>query len=131
MAEEELKELEYLSRPVAYLEDEDFDSEGNLKINGIPKNKPVVVMIQAVFCGHCSTAKPAFQEFANNNENVFCATIQGDGERDSEKKLARRLESIKPGFRGFPDYCLFIDGKRQDKAIKGRREVDLVEFAGL
>ena len=128
MAEEE---LEYLDKPIAYLQDEDFDSEGNLIADGIPKNKPVVVMIQAAFCGHCSTAKPAFQRFAKQNKNVFCATIQGDGKEEGEPELARRLESIKPGFRGFPDYCLFIDGKRQDKAIKGRREVDLVEFAGL
>ena len=29
MAEEE---LEYLDKPIAYLQDEDFDSEGNLRI---------------------------------------------------------------------------------------------------
>lgn len=118
----------YLNKPVAYLEDQDFDSKGNL-IAPIPAGQPVVVMIQASWCPHCTHAKPAFQEFANKNKGkVFCATIQSDGDRPSEKKLGERIKDIIPSFRGFPEYVLYIDGKRVAKEIKGRGVSDLEAF---
>jgi len=118
----------HFSKPVAYLEDQDFDSSGNL-ITSIPGNLPVVVMIQASWCPHCTNAKPAFQEFANKyNGKVFCATIQSDGERESEQKLGKRVQVIKPSFRGFPDYVLFVNGKRVEKEIQGRSAADLETF---
>lgn len=117
-------------RPIAYLENSDFDSEGNLVNPQIPKNKPVVIMIQSSWCGHCRNAKPAFQEFANKSyPNVFCATIQADGERESEKQLGKRLKVIKPGFLGFPDYVLYKNGKRVDVNIQGRSVSALEQFA--
>lgn len=121
--------MENLYKPVAYLEDQDFDSQSNL-VASIPKNVPTVIMIQASWCPHCTNAKPAFQEFANKYKGkVFCATIQADGERASEKMLGKRLNKIKPEFRGFPDYVLYIDGKRVDKNIKGRSIQNLIEFS--
>jgi len=118
---------------VAYMEDDDFDHQGNLvdKI-GIPKNYPVVMMIQAGWCPHCQRAKPAFQEFAHKfRDVVFCATIETDGQKPSERKLGERLNVIKPNFRGFPDYVLYLNGKRVDKEIKGRSVRDLVEFVEI
>jgi thiol-disulfide isomerase/thioredoxin len=120
-----------LVKTIAYLENQDFDSQGNLIAN-VPKNVPVVIMIQAGWCPHCVSSKPAFQEFANKYQGkVFCATIQSDGVRESEKKLGKRVKDIKPSFRGFPDYVLYIGGKRVDKEVKGRDVQNLVEFAGL
>ena len=121
--------MKYLNRPVYYLQVSDFDNEGNLINPQIPKDIPVVIMIQAQFCHYCSQAKPAFQKFANNMEGkVFAATIQPDGEEPGEKELMNLIEKIKPGFVGFPDYVLYIGGKRVGKNIKGRGEEHLIEF---
>lgn len=120
----------YLNNPVAYLQDSDFDSNGNIK-NPVILNsgKPVVIMIQANFCGYCTQAKPDFQNFADKNRNkVFCATIQGDGNEPGEKELSKRIDSIKPGFQGFPDYVLYRNGRRVDKEINGRDVKNLENF---
>jgi thiol-disulfide isomerase/thioredoxin len=120
----------YLNRPIAYLEDDDFDADGSLVNPEIPDDLPVVVMLQANFCGYCTTAKTAFQEFANANEGkVFCATIQGDGKIGREKALGDRLRKVKSNFRGFPDYALFVAGSRVPKEIGGRSLADLEKFA--
>jgi thiol-disulfide isomerase/thioredoxin len=122
----------YLNKPIGYLEIDDFDSKGNLINSQIPKNIPVVIMAQASWCPHCTTSKPAFQEFADDNEgHVFCGTIQADGDRESEKALGKLIGKFKPGFKGFPDYLLYKGGKRVNKEIKGRSAKDLVEFAGI
>ena len=114
-------------KPVAYLENQDFDEKGNLLLS---INVPVVIMLQASWCPHCSTAKPAFQQFADEVEGkVFCATIQADGERNSEKELGKRVSVLKKGFRGFPDYLLYINGKAVNKEITGRDVESLKKFA--
>ena len=50
----------YLNK-VAYLQDSDFDIKGNIINKNIPDNIPIVIMLQAEFCGYCTKAKPAFQ----------------------------------------------------------------------
>lgn len=121
-----------LKRPIAYLEDKDFDSQGNIVNSDIPKNVPVIIMIQASWCPHCESAKPAFQNFAKKYEGkVFCATIQADGERESEKALGKRVSSIKKGFRGFPEYLKYQAGIQVDEQITGRNVENLEKFAGL
>jgi len=121
-----------LSGPnVAYLENSDFNSEGRLINRDIPKGLPVVVMIFASWCHHCQVASPAFQNFANKNSGkVFCAAIQSDGSRETEKELFKRIKEIYPDFKGFPDFLLFKNGTMQKKTIKGRDESHLIEFAG-
>lgn len=120
-----------LTRPIAYLEDSDFDNRGYLINPEIPKNVPVVIMAQASWCPHCVHAKPAFQEFANKYKGkVFCATIQSDGVRESEKALGKRISSIKKNFQGFPDFMLFKNGKLVNKEVEGRSVRDLEKFVG-
>ena len=118
---------------VAYLEESDFDTKGNLINPDIPHNKPVVVMMQASWCPHCKHATPDFDKFAELTKGkVFCATIQSDGDRESEKTLGKRIkETIKSNFRGFPDYALYKNGKRVDVEISGRSVEDLKKFAGV
>ena len=126
-----MNDLEY---PVAHLEDSDFNSEGNLINPEILKYPIVVILVQSSWCGHCKMAKPAYQEFANkykNNNKMLVATIQADGERQSEKKLGKRLDKIIPGFRGFPEYALYKNGKFVSSNIKGRSIRDLEEFVNL
>jgi thiol-disulfide isomerase/thioredoxin len=121
--------MKYLNKPVAYLQDFDFDGKGKLINEKIPKNKPVIIMIQANFCGYCTQAKPAFQEFANkNSDKVFCATIQGDGTEEGEKELSKRLKQIDPNFQGFPSYIAYKHGEFLKIHDSGRDYDSLVEF---
>ena len=122
---------EYFDKPVAYLEIQDFDKNtGNLINNDIPKDIPVVIMLQSSWCNHCKKAKPKFQEFANATKgHVFCATIQADGERKSENALGEIVKTLKSSFRGFPDYLLYVNGKRVEKEVTGRDVKNLREFA--
>lgn len=121
--------MKYLTKPVAYLEVTDFDSNGNIVNPEIPRNVPVVVMVQGNFCGYCTQAKPAFQEFAEQNRGkVFAATIQGDGEQSGEQELKKKLNTFYDDFQGYPHYVLYKGGKRVPKQIKGRGVVELTEF---
>ena len=118
---------------VAYMEDKDFDNDGNPINQQIPNGISVVIMIQTSWCGYCKKAKPDFQKFANkhNKTKVFCATIQPDGDRESEKILGKRIKTIDPDFKGFPHYVLYKSGKRVDKEIKGRSVKHLEDFANI
>jgi thiol-disulfide isomerase/thioredoxin len=117
--------LEY---PVRYLQLSDFDSNGNLINPSIPRNKPIIVMVQADFCGYCTQAKPAYQEFANkHSDKVFVATIQGDGKRQGEPELSQLLRSgkVAPNFNGFPSYFAIVNG--QKVAHNGGRSLEELE----
>ena len=87
-------------------------------------------MLQANYCGHCTTAKPAFQNFAGKHKSVACLTIQGDDDSNSSdvKKMIDLVIKLKPTFEGFPDYLLFKDGKYVSREIGGRTETALEEF---
>ena len=99
----------YLNKPVAYLENQDFDSQGQLLIK---TNLPVVILIQASWCSYCTNVKPIFQEFANKTQGkIFCATIQVDGDRKSEQLLGKRIPKLFPGIQGIPKFILYINGK--------------------
>lgn len=99
-----------LTDPVMYLERSDFLSDGKMVPNLLVS--PVFVMFQAEYCGHCKTAKPAFQALANEGI-VRCMTVQGDGERQSERDIVPLLGRIYPGFLGYPSFMLFkTDGSR-------------------
>lgn len=121
--------MSYLNHPVAYLVDSDIDQDGNLINPQIPKDIPVLIMIQANFCGHCTKAKPALQKFAEKNKGkVFVGTIQGDGKEPGEQELSKRLSNIYPTFRGFPEYVKYMGGKYVGNHEGGRSIEDLEEF---
>jgi thiol-disulfide isomerase/thioredoxin len=122
--------MEYMIKPVAYLDSSDFDDEGNIINKNIPQNdKPVFIMLQANFCGYCRMAKPDFQKFAENNvDKFFCASIQADSNEQLVKDLQPRLGKIYPNLFGFPSYIVYYKGK---KVIYegGRKLQDLQTFA--
>jgi thiol-disulfide isomerase/thioredoxin len=121
--------MKYLNKPVAYLVDTDFDKNGKLINPKIPKDIPVLLMIQANFCGHCTNSKPEFQKLAEHNKNkIFCATIQGDGKEKGEEELGKRLNNIFSGFRGFPEYMLYENGQFVKQHDGGRSSDDLEKF---
>ena len=111
---------------VAYLEDQDFDEAGNF-INQQLKGRPVMVMIQASWCGACTSAKPQFQAFADNVAgDVVAATIQIDGDRDSERRLAGRLSTVYPEkLAGVPSYMLITANGRR-LAYNGPRDPESI-----
>jgi thiol-disulfide isomerase/thioredoxin len=122
--------MSYLNKPVAYLQDSDLDDKGDLINPKIPKNIPVIIMLQGDFCGYCTKAKPAFQELADENENkIFCATIQADGKEKGENELGKRLNKIYSNFQGFPHYVGYKNGKFIKDHNGGRDKDSLKKFA--
>ncbi|ABF82071.1 hypothetical protein MIV041R [Invertebrate iridescent virus 3] len=116
----------YLVAPIRYLEYKDFNPDGTLKHF---RNKTCLVMVQASFCGHCSSAKPAFQNFARKHPEIVCLTVQGDDPvSDSIDRLVKLISTIKPSFQGYPDYLLFRNGVLVPREIDGRSEADLEKF---
>jgi thiol-disulfide isomerase/thioredoxin len=121
--------MKYLNKPVAYLQKNDFDTQGNLVNPQIPKNVPVLIFIHSNWCPHCMTAKPAFQSFAEKNSGkVFSATIQADGDMPGEKELGLMLNKIDPNFVGFPGYVVYMNGKMVGVHNGGRGVGDLESF---
>ena len=124
--------MKYLNDTVGYLQNSDFDNAGDIINPSIPKDIPVIIMIQGNFCGYCTQAKPAFKEFADRNRGkVFCATIQGDGKEPGEKELGARIKTIDPNFQGYPSYVKYMGGKRVSTDIKGRDMAALQAFASV
>jgi thiol-disulfide isomerase/thioredoxin len=109
----------YMTR-VPYLEDTDFNQDNSLKAH-VGNGKPTVVMAQGVFCGYCSTAKPAFQQFTHTNKNVNGVTIQIDGQ-PSEKKAGERIKKLDPTYRGVPVYLGFNSEGKFVKVHSGGRD---------
>lgn len=105
--------MKFLQKPIIYLEDSDFDSEGNIINPHLKTNKPVFIFIQANFCGYCTQAKPDFQSLAEKYQNkCIFATIQGDSEIKESKELMKKLDKIYPELRGFPSYIIYYNGRR-------------------
>ena len=104
--------MDYLTRPVVYLDSTDFDDEGNIINPLIPKDKPMFIMLLANFCGFCKMAKPDFQEFAEKNPNFIVATIQADSTIPEVANLKNKMNKIYPELVGFPSYMLYVEGKR-------------------
>lgn len=102
----------HLKHPIGYLEAEDFDVHGNLANSFLKERLPVFVMIQASFCGHCQTAKAAFQQLADRGV-VTCMTIHADADRPSVKALLLRMDKIHANLLGYPSYVLYTrDGRK-------------------
>jgi len=105
---------------VPYLEEADV-VKGGVKPY-VTNGKPVVMMVQAGYCGHCTTAKPAFQKFADSAKNVTVVTIQADG-RGGEAVKAFQVP-------GYPAYLGFNKNGQLVKAHDGNRDVaSLKQFA--
>ena len=123
-----------LHGPIAFMQVTDFDDNGNVINPDIPKDKPMIIMIQASWCGHCTNSKPAYQSFANNSKDtVFCATIAADGNEQGEKELAQKFSKGMKGIlvRGFPTY---IGVKKNGDMVEnkiGRDEQSLQKFVDL
>ena len=101
--------MHYLIRPVFYLDSDDIDAKGNVMT--IPFDKPLFILIQSLKCYHCTKSKPAFQEFAERNKGVACATIQVDSPK-MNNEFIKKLEHVYPDLIGFPSYILHYKGRK-------------------
>ena len=112
---------------VPYLEDGDITSDGNLKPS-FTEGKPVLLLVQANFCPHCTTAKPDFQKLLDCKEKFKIATVQGDG--DAMDKAAS--EKLSKNVRGFPTYLVFNrDGTFKEVCEAGRDYSSLKKYMGV
>jgi thiol-disulfide isomerase/thioredoxin len=126
---------------VFYLEDIDFDNNGNLvgfqKLKAPPK--PAIVLTYANWCGHCKDFKKTYQEFANNlakTKPVYVTAIEQDGNEPGQKAIAKMIKSgmFPKDFRGFPHIVMYDEtGKVEGvKVYDGNRSLrSLIEFSGL
>ena len=106
---------------IGYLQMEDIDERGNLK-HVATAGKPVIIMFQSSWCGHCKTAKPEFQKFADMNKGkVTCITVQAD--EPAQDELSKKMMSAL-GIGGFPSYKWFVGGRYMDHN-SGRKMEDL------
>jgi thiol-disulfide isomerase/thioredoxin len=113
--------------PVAYLEIGDFDLVNGMLVGEL-KNKHTLVMIQANYCGACTRSKPEFQKLADKNPPFRLATVQLDGEKQSEKQVASILDKISPSISGIPAYILFSNNKKILYQGTTRTAEDLYNF---
>jgi thiol-disulfide isomerase/thioredoxin len=123
--------MDYLTKPVAFLENSDFNDSGVIINPNIPNSMPIFIMIQANFCHHCKNAKPAFQQFADNFEGkMFCASIQGDSQNPNVREIFRsgKIHKICPNFVGYPTYVVQYQGNIIEYN-GGRRQEDLENFS--
>jgi thiol-disulfide isomerase/thioredoxin len=98
--------------PVLYLEIGDFDPNSGMLVGEVSKNAHTLVMIQANYCGACTRSKPEFQKLANKNPPFKLATVQLDGEKESEKRVSSILDKISPNLSSVPAYILFSNNKK-------------------
>jgi thiol-disulfide isomerase/thioredoxin len=110
---------------VTYLEDSDVNADGSLK-SYVTKGKPTVVMIQGVFCGYCTKAKPAFKEFSQKYPNISAVTVQTDGQ-PSEKKAGELITKLDPNHRGVPAYFGFDKNGKFVKVHSGGRDAQSLQ----
>jgi thiol-disulfide isomerase/thioredoxin len=111
---------------VPYLEDNDFNPDNSLKPY-VNNGKPIVLMVQGLFCGYCSQAKPAFQQLA---KEVPVATLQIDG-GPSEKQASNRVSKLDPTYRGVPVYLGFSSSGKFLKVHKGGRDLQSLKTFAL
>jgi len=114
-------------RPVVYLEIGDFDPVSGL-LHGEFTKKPALVMIQANYCGACTRSKPEFQKLADKNPSFTLATVQLDGEKESERKIANILDKISPSITSIPVYILFFNNQKIMYTGTTRTAEDLYKF---
>ncbi len=109
---------------VAYLEGDDINPDCSVKPH-VNQGKPLLVMVQANFCGWCTKAKPAVQALSKSGD-FMVATVQSDG-GPSDLAAAKALERVNTA-RGVPAFLVFgrdgkflkmHDGDRSEEALRG------------
>lgn len=109
---------------VPHLEIRDFDGQ-KLRPH-VHGNKPVIVMMQGSYCGHCTTAKPAFAQFAQQTDLVNAVSIQIDGQKD-EQEAYHVIRQLIPNFRGVPTFVAFDNAGNYVTNVVGGQTVEQLQ----
>jgi len=119
-----------MNYPVPYLENHDFDVRGNL-IQTSLKDKPLMVMVQASWCGACQMTKPTFEQFAKMGL-LNTAYIQVDGGRPSQQSLAARVDAIAPErVEYYPTFFIITPSGQKFMFKEGHSIQDFVKAAKM
>lgn len=97
--------------------------EGQMLSHGKYKNKLVLVLFKANWCGYCQRFFPTFKKLADNNPNIIFALVDAD----SEKKLIGEISDLQyPMYRvdGYPTIVLYKN-QRFVRKIDDRSEESL------
>jgi thiol-disulfide isomerase/thioredoxin len=119
-----------------HLENTDFNQNGGLNAGALrvlqsgKQNKPVIVMIQGSYCGHCKSAVPEFLKLANDND-VAVACVQIDSELPSEKAVSNITKMNDPDFAGVPSYHVFNSNGSFMKVHNGDRTASALKRSAL
>jgi thiol-disulfide isomerase/thioredoxin len=98
---------------ILFLQNSDFDSDGQLLPSSKLKYSITLIMIQADWCGACKGMKPAYQKTSDmikeKGVSINICTI----DYDECKNLMDRIRSKQFPFtvEGFPTVVLYKDGK--------------------
>jgi thiol-disulfide isomerase/thioredoxin len=125
---------------IGHLQRSDFTPQGDLIRTNIQDSKvaagnlPIFVLVYGNYCGHCTSAKPAFSKayYKHHGKTAFFAVIRMDEEDDAnEMKLAKDLPDILAArgikFEGVPTYLVFMGGKVIE-FDKGRKFEDIDRY---
>jgi thiol-disulfide isomerase/thioredoxin len=119
-----------MNYPVPYLENHDFDSRGNL-IQTSLKDKPLMIMVQASWCGACQMTKPVFEQFAKMGL-LNTAYIQVDGSRPSQLSLAERVNTIAPeSVEYYPTFFIITPSGQKFMFKEGQSIQDFMKAAKM
>lgn len=110
---------------VIYLEGGDFGADGTLH-SKITQGKPVLIMGHGDFCGHCNTAKPAYQQLCNSNPGFIVATVKLDGS-EQEQQAFSHIKNADPSYRGVPFYLLYNRQGKFQKKHEGPRTAEALK----
>lgn len=93
-----------IMKNVPYLQASDLTDKGQITPEAMKQlgNKPVLVLVQANFCGYCTTVKPMFQQLANDVSDFACATIEFESDRGAKDKIEKAVS-----IQGFPTFVIF------------------------
>lgn len=105
-----------------YIDDKDTDGQ-NLLIPGCSE-KIVIIMIYSDYCGYCTQAMPAFNEFADKYRQYVIA-LKCDVNDPRGKAF---LEKIRYNPTAVPDFLKFRNCQRVEEKLRGRSLQDFVNF---
>lgn len=105
----------------------DFSTGGSLITHPVNSNKRLtLVMFKASWCGHCESLKPAFQQAANELQNVDVNLAVYESTLGNNSTKLHSFTDYK--IEGFPTLVLFYDGVFQEVYQNGRNNDSIVKY---
>jgi len=98
---------------VWYLEEKDFNKKGTfINKEKNPYNYPIVIMVQASWCGACKAMRPYYAKFAekvDDDDMPILVTTADTGENPQMVDLLDTFENV--DIRAYPTLILYVNNK--------------------